>query len=201
MNMNLVGRIVLVSFLGVLVPALYGAVAADENTSDVPYSRKGADTCIACHDDPQSLAVFQTKHGVPTDPRSPFGQGQLQCESCHGPGGDHSPRVRRGQERPAITSFGPEDESSISTRNSLCLDCHDSEVGFGWHNGPHNDEEVACADCHVSHAPRDAVLQTSTQPEVCFDCHQLQRSETLKAFSHPFYEGKGLQWMSHSPWG
>ena len=33
-------------------------------------------------------------------------------------------------------------------------------------------------------------MQTSTQPEVCYDCHQMQRSEARKAFAHPFFEGK-----------
>jgi len=201
MNVKVFGRIAILSIPVFLVTAFFAAVPADETATDVSYSKKGADTCIACHDDPESLAIFQTKHGVPTDPLSPFGQGQLQCESCHGPGGDHSPRVRRGQQRPAMTSFGPDDKTSIDTQNGLCLDCHDGEVAFGWHSGPHNNEEVACADCHKSHAPRDAVLQTSTQPEVCYDCHQLQRSETLKAFSHPFFEGKMDCSGCHSPHG
>ena len=54
------------------------------------YSKKGADTCLGCHDDEVVLAVFHGKHGQPTDPRSPFGKGQLQCEACHGPAGDHT---------------------------------------------------------------------------------------------------------------
>jgi len=183
-------RIVFVSFLCVHSPAIVGAQTTGEAASDASFSRKGADTCLACHDDQLSLAIFRTKHAVPSDGRSPFGHGQLQCESCHGPGGAHSPRLRRGEERPPVISFAPDDETSISAQNSMCLNCHESGVGFGWHSGPHNVDEIACADCHVSHAPRDPVLQTSTQPEVCFGCHQLQRSETLKAFSHPVFEGK-----------
>jgi DmsE family decaheme c-type cytochrome len=177
------------------------AQAPDEEASDVSYSRKGADTCIACHDDEKTLAIFRTRHGVASDSRSPFGHGQLQCESCHGPGGAHAPRVRRGQERPPVIEFGPNDATPVATQNSMCLGCHEADVGFGWHAGPHNNDEIACADCHVSHAPRDAVLETATQPEVCFDCHQLQRSETLKAFSHPFFEGKMDCAGCHSPHG
>jgi DmsE family decaheme c-type cytochrome len=201
MDMKLPACITILSFLVALVPTVIGAATTDKVASDIPYSKKGADTCLGCHDDPQALAVFQTKHGVPTDGRSPFGTGQLQCESCHGPGGAHAGRVRRGQERPPIISFGPDDETGINMQNSMCLDCHDGEVGFGWQSGPHNVDEVACANCHTIHAPRDAVLQTSTQPDVCFDCHQLQRSETLKAFSHPFFEGKMACSECHSPHG
>ncbi len=201
MDLKILGRSALLLFFVIVISTVIGAKAADESVPVVSYSQKGADTCIACHDGAETLAIFQTRHGVPTDPRSPFGQNQLQCEACHGPGGDHSPRVRRGQDRPALTSFGADDETGIDTQNSLCLNCHDGEVGYGWHSGPHNVEEIACADCHVSHAPKDAVLQTSTQPEVCYDCHQLQRSETLKAFSHPFFEGKMACSGCHSPHG
>lgn len=187
--------------LGVVFASVTGAQTTEAPESEVPYSRKGADTCLACHDDQLSLAIFRTKHAVPSDPRSPFGHGQLQCEACHGPGGAHSPRLRRGQERPPVIEFGSHEETEIGIQNEICLGCHNADVGFGWHGGPHDNDEVACADCHVSHASRDAVMQTSTQPEVCYDCHQLQRSETLKAFSHPFFEGKMDCGGCHSPHG
>ena len=154
------------------------------------YSRKGADTCLSCHEDDVTLAVFRTKHAVPSDPRGPFGHGQLQCEACHGPGDAHSGRVRRGQERPPVIAFTERDPAGIELQNGMCLDCHNGDVGFGFHQGDHPSDEVACADCHSSHIARDPVLQTSTQPEVCYDCHQLQRSETMKAFAHPFFQGK-----------
>jgi len=201
MDLQLIGRSSLLLVM-LLLSAVTRAQSADEaRAADIPYSRKGADTCLACHDDEKTFAVFQTRHGVPTDSRSPFGHAQLQCESCHGAGGAHSPRVRRGQERPPVISFGPDDKTPVATQNSMCLGCHDTDVGFAWHAGPHDTDEVACADCHVSHAPRDPVLQTATQPDVCFDCHQLQRSETLKAFSHPFFEGKMACAGCHSPHG
>lgn len=190
MKLQQLARIAILSLLCIISSPIIGSETDGAAVSDIAYSRKGADTCIACHDDKKSLAIFKTKHGVPSDSGSPFGHGQLQCEACHGPGGDHSPRVRRGAERPAILSFDPDDETSVRTKNGMCMNCHDGEVGLGWHSGPHNVDEIACSDCHTSHAPRDAVLQTSTQPDVCFDCHQLQRSETRKAFSHPFFQGK-----------
>jgi DmsE family decaheme c-type cytochrome len=201
MDLQSTGRIGILLVVCIFLSITGRAQNASEAATDVSYSRKGADTCLACHDDELSLSVFRTRHAVPSDPRSPFGHGQLQCESCHGPGGAHAPRVRRGQERPPVISFASDDATPIATQNSMCLGCHDADVGFGWHAGPHDNDEVACAGCHVSHAPRDAVLQTSTQTEVCFDCHQLQRSETLKAFSHPFFEGKMDCSGCHSPHG
>jgi DmsE family decaheme c-type cytochrome len=177
-------------------------VPVDANTEeDPPYSRDGADSCIACHDDGETLALFRGKHAVPTDERGPFGHGQLQCEACHGPGGLHAGRVRRGEERPALIRFGSGAPTGVSVQNSMCLDCHTPDVGFGWHAGSHDMHDIACADCHTSHRGSDPVLQTSTQPEVCFHCHKLQRSETLKAFSHPLYEQKMACSDCHSPHG
>ena len=81
------------------------AVTDADGQEGPDYSREGADTCLSRHEDDSTLSIFRTKHAVPSDARSPFGHGQLQCEACHGPGGDHAGRVRRGQERPAIPFF------------------------------------------------------------------------------------------------
>lgn len=168
--------------LAVAAPAAIG--------QEVEYSRKGADTCLSCHEDEVTLAVFRTRHAVPSDPRGPFGAGQLQCEACHGPGGEHAGRVRRGQERQPMPHFAPASTATVEQSNGMCLGCHEGSVGTGWHTGAHPVDEVGCADCHQVHAASDAVQHTSTQPEICLDCHQSQRSETRKAFAHPFFEGK-----------
>jgi len=201
MDLQRIARIAIVPAFLAILSTVGGAQTSSEIGPNVSYSRKGADTCLACHDDEAILALFKTRHAVPGDPRSPFGHGQLQCESCHGPGGEHAPRVRRGQERPPVIDFGSDKDTPVDVQNGTCLACHDVDVGIGWHAGPHDSDEIACADCHVSHAALDPVLQTSTQADVCFDCHQLQRSETLKAFSHPLFEGKMECAGCHSPHG
>jgi DmsE family decaheme c-type cytochrome len=165
------------------------------------YSRDGADTCIGCHDSAATLALFRGKHAVPGDDRGPFGHGQLQCEACHGPGAQHAGRVRRGEERPSVIRFGADSATDVATQNGMCTSCHDADVGSSWHGGSHASNDVACADCHVSHTGDDPVLQVATQPEVCFNCHQLQRSETMKAYSHPFAEDKMACTGCHSPHG
>jgi len=170
--------------------AACGAQTTGDEPDAAEYSRRGADTCLGCHDDAVVAAVFRTAHGVPTDPRSPFGAGQLQCEACHGPGGEHAGRVRRGQERPPVIRFGRGTETTIAGQNEMCLGCHDTMAGFGWHGTAHDDNDVGCAECHDIHNPHDPVRVTASQPDVCFGCHQQQRIEALKPYSHPFEDGK-----------
>ncbi len=162
----------------------FATTAQDEAEAfGVEYSRKGADTCLACHEDDVSLAVFRTPHGVPTDPRSPFGHRQLQCEACHGPGDAHSGRVRRGQERKPILSFSDYYPASVEVENGMCLNCHnDGNTTVHWQGDLHAAADVGCADCHKSHAASDPVLMTATQPAVCADCHREQHNDTMKAF-------------------
>lgn len=186
-------------FAALLLFALLAGGVNSQEGSD--YSRDGADTCLACHEDATTLALFRGKHAVPSDPHGPFGHGQLQCEACHGPGDDHSGRVRRGDERPPVIRFGSQAGDDVAVQNDMCMNCHAPDVGMGWHGGAHDNGEVACADCHESHAASDPVLQADTQPEVCFDCHQLQRSETLKAYAHPVFEEKMSCGGCHSPHG
>jgi DmsE family decaheme c-type cytochrome len=186
--------------------ALVGAVTiflamGAAHGQEAEYSREGADTCLSCHEDGPVLAIFRTKHAVPSDPRGPFGHGQLQCEACHGPAGKHAGRVRRGQERPPTPFFHATSTATVAAQNDQCLECHTGDVGFGWHAGEHPVDEVACVDCHQMHIARDPVLQTVSQPDVCYQCHQAQRTETLKAFSHPFFQGKMDCAACHNPHG
>ena len=168
------------------------ASSAEDQTSllDQPYSRRGADTCLACHEDQVTLAVFRNPHGNPAHPDGPFGEGQLQCEACHGPGGPHSGRVRRGQERPKLVQFGADAATDVSVQNELCLSCHEADAGSTWHGTAHQLNEVGCGDCHRSHAARDPVLSTASQAQLCYDCHGEQRSAGLKPFAHSLDEGK-----------
>jgi len=192
-------RLLTVVSAGILLASL--AVGTADGQEEPGYSREGADTCLSCHDDDTVLAVFKTRHGVPSDSRTPFGHGQLQCEACHGPGGTHAGRVRRGQERPPIPFFGSKSVATVEDMNGQCLGCHMENIGFGWHAGEHPVDEVACIDCHDLHTAADPVRATSTQPEVCFECHELQRTETRKAFAHPFFQGKMACTDCHSPHG
>ena len=165
------------------------------------YSKKGADTCLGCHDDEVTLAVFHGKHGQPADPRSPFGKGQLQCEACHGPAGDHTKRVKKGETRPPVIRFSRDSTAPVSVQNGMCLACHEKSTASAWHSGPHAANDVSCASCHDSHARKDAVLSASTQADVCYTCHVAERGQFQKMFAHPVRQGQLACSDCHAPHG
>ena len=172
---------------------------ASEPVSAVEYSKKGADTCIKCHDEDSEypvLDIFKTKHAMKADPRTPFAG--LQCEACHGPGvagelfmeqalrtGSHVGKVRPGEQRPPIINFGPKSDEPVSVQNGMCLQCHEGNTHIAWKGSAHEVNEVACASCHTIHTPHDRVLDKVTQPDVCFTCHQKERADFYKPSHHP----------------
>jgi DmsE family decaheme c-type cytochrome len=174
-----------------LGPALaVAALPAGAPNAGAPYSPKGADTCLSCHEGPEVNDVFHTAHAQPNDARSPFGKGQLQCEACHGPGGNHAKRVKKGETRPPMIGFGRDEATPIEVQNAMCLGCHEKSAAQQWHVGPHAANRVSCASCHDSHKTRDAVLARATQPDVCYQCHVSERAQFLKAYAHPVRQGK-----------
>ncbi len=171
------------------------------DTSVTPYTASGADTCLACHNVPEVTGIFRTRHGAPTDPRSPFGHGQLQCEACHGPGGAHAGMQMIDDKLARVIEFEADSAASAETQNGMCLGCHEADVGFSAHGGAHDDNRVSCASCHQLHSTTDAVRGTSTQAEKCYTCHAFRRADSLKAYSHPLREGKMACTGCHSPHG
>lgn len=169
---------------------------------DVPYTPQGADTCLKCHDEDSEvpvLALFKTKHAVQADERTPFAQ--LQCETCHGPGGEHGKRVRRGEARPPIRDFGRQAATPVSEQNGVCLGCHENHARTDWQGSVHQRHDVACASCHRVHAAKDPVLIVSQQPALCLECHKQQRAEIHKASTHPVRYGQMACSDCHEPHG
>jgi len=182
--------------------AAKAAAPAAEAKAEAPaYSKKGADTCLGCHDDEVTLAVFHGKHGQPADARSPFGKGQLQCEACHGPAGDHTKRVKKGETRPPVIRFGRDSAAPVDVQNGMCLNCHQKSMASDWHVGPHAANDVSCASCHDSHVRKDAVLATRTQANVCFTCHVSERIQFDKPSAHPVRQGQLACSDCHAPHG
>ena len=198
-------RTTLMSLALLAVGALCGVpaeVQAQEEEA-VPYSSRGADSCVGCHRrwKVPIMGIFETPHGNPYDPRSPFGEKQLQCEACHGPGGAHAGRVKRGDPRPPIINFGSEAKTPIPQQNAMCLQCHEGHVGEQWAGSVHDINTVACADCHNSHKPRDPVLDKRTEADACYACHANVEAHFLKPSAHPVRQGQVSCTDCHKPHG
>ncbi len=150
------------------------------------YSRKGADTCLRCHDNSGSfpvLDIFAGKHGDPNHPQSPFVH--LQCETCHGPIGDHDARrLAEGESREDMFTFGNSGNLTADEQNQICLDCHQQQQAH-WEFNPHAQSNQTCTSCHSIHQANDRMLQAESQAQTCGSCHQLQLAQTKLASTHP----------------
>ncbi len=195
-----------------LIGAFHSAPAfaqADEEATEqteeqvANYSSRGADGCIGCHRrwEVPLMGIFETPHGNPHDPRSPFGEKQLQCEACHGPGEAHGGRVPRGEPRPYIINFGSDAKTPIPEQNAMCLQCHEGHVGEQWAGSAHDVNSVACADCHNSHPVKDPMLDKRTQSEACYACHANVEAHFMKPSAHPVRQGQIGCTDCHKPHG
>jgi len=192
------------------------SVFADEFTSDKKntadnevdsaqeqlYTRKGADTCLKCHDEYYKYPVIQiffTKHGDRANPRSPMAQ--LQCESCHGPGRAHATEPKVGQKRAPIITFGSDSSIPIGQQNDRCLQCHESGNRTSWIGSAHESQHIACADCHSVHKRNDPMLSPDKQSDLCLNCHKKQQAEFARSSVHPVRYGKMSCAQCHNPHG
>jgi len=155
------------------------------------YSRKGADTCLKCHDNSGNvpvLDIFQGKHGNPNIKNSPFQH--YQCETCHGPIGEHDKkRLAEGESRETMFVFGKHSQLQPEEQNQICLSCHQEQQNH-WQQGQHQQANLTCVSCHQIHSSQDPMQQAQSQIMQCSTCHQQQWQQSQLASAHAL--GKGL---------
>lgn len=187
-------------------PTSTETAASGEVRSGPPsYSEQGADTCLICHlqgaEDPALPILapprpdefFKTKHAQVLDKRSPFAK--EQCETCHGPGGDH---IEKG-EPPRY--FGKNSPATVKESNAICLGCHQDHSRIFWIGSPHERSDIACMSCHSIHFRDRTLISTEQATGVCYDCHAKQRSDFYKTSAHPIrYKKMGCS-SCHNPHG
>lgn len=156
-------------------------------------------TCTACHNEnwrTPVLEIFQTKHAVAADKRTPFAS--EACMTCHGRSAEHLKNPVAS--RPDMF-FGSKSTIPVAERNARCLTCHQGGKRMLWAGSQHESRDVACASCHQIHAARDKVREKLTQPQVCFTCHKEKRIEITRPSRHPILEGKVVCADCHNPHG
>ena len=142
--------------------------------------------CIKCHDAEDLPDMSRSAHAVSTDARTPA------CVSCHGASPTHVNKPDGSRLRPAPDRvFSKNGGSPAGERNAACLTCHERGSNHAlWRGSAHEAADVACSSCHKVHTNHDKVLARTSQPEVCYTCHQEQRAQMLRPSHHPVPEGK-----------
>jgi DmsE family decaheme c-type cytochrome len=176
------GRIVSFLLLFVVGPAC-ADVAEPVSAKPAVLSEGGADTCLGCHNGEEMLVIFRTAHGQRADPESPMAQ--LQCENCHGAGGEHSGRRAKGAAHQPVIAFGAGAQTPVEDQDAVCMECHQGDVSLAWTGSVHERNDTGCAGCHSVHTATDPVGLRSGQAEQCFSCHRQQRADSMKPSSHP----------------
>jgi DmsE family decaheme c-type cytochrome len=144
------------------------------------------------------LAIYQTKHGVRGDARTPG------CQSCHGESERHvkGDPNSKGRAAPDIVfKKGAFAATEAAEQAGVCLGCHKGGKRTHWDGSQHQSRDVPCSSCHLVHAKSDPVLSKHTQPEVCFACHKSERAQTHRTSTHPIDAGKMACTDCHNPHG
>ena len=183
------------------------ARAAETPAADGPVAQalKKDAVCTGCHDENDNkaiLSIYQTRHGVKADARTP------SCQSCHGASQQH---VKGGKgianaSRPAPeVVFKPSSVGNHTTAADVqagtCATCHQGGKRVHWDGSQHQTRGVACSGCHAVHVKSDPVLAKATQPETCFACHKTERAQTHRVSTHPLAAGKMSCSDCHNPHG
>jgi DmsE family decaheme c-type cytochrome len=166
------------------------------------YSSKGADTCLKCHDgesEQSAMGIFDNVHGQIEVAGSPFTE--LQCETCHGPVGEHGKRVRKGKLREPMISFGMRSLVDKDKQNSVCFSCHEDRQRLAWQGSSHQSEQIPCATCHQVHQGQDPMQFKQQQNQLCGSCHKEQLQATQKRSSHPLKSAQMVCADCHNPHG
>ena len=211
--MNIISKILLVACIALgSLSVVRPVLAADNALPDLggdPVNKsvvaqealKRDAVCTRCHDETETqpiLSIYQTKHGVRGDPATPT------CQSCHGESEKHlhgDPSVKGRASPDFVFKKGTYPASDDRARSDRCLACHNDAQHNNWEGSQHQNNNVACNDCHKVHRPADPVLSKQTQTEVCFTCHKEQRADSHKVSTHPIDAGKVVCSDCHNPHG
>ncbi len=155
----------------------------------------GDDTCVTCHES-EGKSLHKSLHGQARNPRTPSANANQACETCHGPGREHSEsgdqtKIRR------LTALSPRDASEV------CLGCHVRGDHAMWKGSMHDARNLSCITCHSIHSPKSAAaqLKAATVMETCASCHKTEAAKVQRSGHMPLREGKMDCTSCHNPHG
>jgi hypothetical protein len=142
---SLTRYLILFAAIALGLPAAVGSeVLAESSESGGEYTPGGPGACTECHDQPATLAILRTPHGVKGDAHTPFAaQG---CEACHGPSASHA----ADEDVPVALAFG--DEYPAEPQNAVV---GAATGASGCWNGSIQRRTLR-ESCHNIHNPRQA---------------------------------------------
>jgi DmsE family decaheme c-type cytochrome len=150
---------------------------------------------MACHES-EAKSLASTLHGKAKNERAPAARLNSACETCHGPGKEHSETGDKAKIR-VFTSMKPRDVSEV------CTSCHNRSTHTLWKGSVHDARNLSCITCHSVHNPKSeyAQLKAATITDTCVTCHKTEVAK-LQRFGHmPVREGKMQCTSCHNPHG
>ncbi len=162
---------------------------------------KSDQICTRCHDESETkpiLSIYQTKHGVRGDARTPT------CQSCHGESEKHlhgDPNFKGRAPPDVVYDKGAYTVTDEKTRAGAMLDLSQGHQSDALGRRPASVNGMACNNCHTIHVPADPILARRTQAEVCFTCHKTDGRKRIKISTHPIDAGKMACSDCHNPHG
>lgn len=159
----------------------------------------GRQVCEGCHRQ-EATNWAHTIHArvFELNPRNaPESQG---CEACHGPGSAH---VQNPANLVTIISFSHKSKTPVQQQNAQCLTCHAGGQRIFWHGSIHENNRLACSDCHnpMTNFSSHGLTARESVNQTCFSCHKVQRAEFIKRSHMPLLEGKLSCTDCHNPHG